>query len=973
MKKKGIFLISCLLIILIFVFTPTFVKGEEESSSTSDSDYIAIGTSAHEILRKEWTYDMHWYTWGYYGSSSAIADLGHDVNNHGTDPDSDLEIVTGSDEMWGPPGSNGVWRTFDSNGNLEWQTGTQTDEARSSPVIIDMDGDGDLEIGGGTTSGWYVEIMDHQGNFVWTFPKLPGFYVGGPFVWPSSPAVADLDSCVDGLELVIGNRYHGNVWAFDGDNSDGIDEGITIGASDFPGWPYGLGTEGIDWDVLWKFPATGNLGLAPESFASPAIGDVDNDGELEVVIGAPNTNVYVLDGATGSQECMFTTGGAVYASGALADLDGDGYLEIIIGSTDHIIYCFQWDGGVGSTEWMYATDGAVYSSAAIGDINNDGGYEIVVGSNDGNVYAFNISGGLEWSYSTGGAVYSSPALAERCNIDPYDKDWPMFRHNPARTGLYGVAPSTSLDIYIGSDDGFLHLIEGDDGTEIDRFKVNVGGYPYPQGGIHTSPVVADVDGDENLEIFFYDWGQASIYNGHTYWALEDAIIRKEMSSTNGGLGSIVHFTLHVGVPSGVTVRVIDTLPNQFTFIPGTFEVNSISASPTVIGQQISYTITDPCYHKIEFDIKITEAKWEEWMVYNTAEVEWYKGCEMYHEKEITVPFVIEPFEEFQKSVIGYFTLTQDGQTWVIDPIERDESAVDFYDYYSVSAHTGFEEPYHSFVYLYRDTTTPDEVSLFVVHDIDGNVYYPGKGYNSGSPDAESWMNLSGIPSTAYLAQSDDPGELSYTAGSSTAKGRWHWWYNTDGGAISGLPTSGSWCITIDPLYWKDVDVWAYYREGEDNIDLDMTKPITICYTPPQSLAILVNTEVQFAVEIEVTNPFSYTMENTKITDRFGAEIEIDAPFPLYITHGTASYYTKGKSEKVFLTWDIGDLLPGETARLIILVSTDLNPAGHQEYTTSDVYELNSGATLKFIDPEQDMQLSAVTDNIDVEVYDVIIF
>ncbi|MFW9784624.1 MAG: FG-GAP-like repeat-containing protein [Candidatus Heimdallarchaeota archaeon] len=967
MKKKGILLISCLLIILIFGFIPIFVKGEEESSTTSDSDCIVIGTSAHEILRKEWTYDMHFYTWGYYGSSSAIADLGPDVNNFGTDPDSDLEIVTGSDETWGPPGSNGVWRTFDSIGNLEWQRGTETDEARSSPVIIDIDGDCDLEIAGGTTSGWYFQVMDHQGNFVWTFPKLSGILIGGNFEWCSSPAAADLDSSVSGVELVIGNRPRGNVWCFDGDNTDGINDGYTVNPFDFLGWPYPLGTEGTDWDVLWIF----NTGA--QIYASPAIGDVDNDGKLEVVMGSTNGNVYVLNGSTGALEHMFTTGDAIYASAALADLDGDGYLEIIIGSTDNTVYCFQWDGAVGSTEWMYATGGAVYSSAAIGDINNDGGYEIVVGSNDGNVYAFNILGVLEWSYSTGGAVYSSPALAERCNIDPYDKDWPMFRHNPARTGLYGGAPPTSLDIYIGSDDGFLHLIEGDDGTEIDRFRVNVGWYPDPQGGIHTSPVVADVDGDENLEIFFYDWGQGSIYNGHTYWALEDAIIRKEMSSSSGGLGSIVHITLHVGVPSGVTVKVLDTLPNQFTFIPGTFEVNDISASPTVIGQEISYTITDPCYHKIEFDIKITEAKWEEWMVYNLAKVEWYKGCDMYHEKEITKPFVIEPFEELQKSVIGYFTLTQDGQTWVIDPIERDKSAAEFYDYYSVSAHTGLEEPYHSFIYLYRDTTTPDEVSLFIVHDIDGNVYYPGEGYNSGSPDAQCWMDLSGIPSIAYLAQSDDPGELSYTTGTSTAEGRWHWWYNTDGGAIGGLPTSYSWCITIDPILWVDVDIWAYYCEGDDNIDLDMNQPITICYTPPQSLAFLTNTEVQFAIEVEVTNPFGYTMEDTKITDRFGAEIELDLPIPFYITHGTVDHYTKGKSAKVFLTWDIGDLLPGETARLILLVSTDLNPAGHQEYTTSDVYELNSGATLKFIDPEQDMQLSAVTDSIYVEACDIIIF
>ena len=487
----------------------------------------SVGFSDNGILVEEWSFDMYWYSWGWFGSSPAIADLGPDVNNQGTEPDSDLEIVTGSDECWGPPGSDGVWRCFDSSGNLEWQTGTQTDEARSSPVIADIDGDGDLEIAGGTTSGWYVQVMDHQGSFVWTFPKLTGYYIGGPFVWPSSPAVADLDNSVSGLEVVIGNRWLDNVWCFDGDNTDGVDDGISIDTNpvtgDFP-WGNPLGTEGTDWDVLWKFPATGSLGTYPdELFATPAIGDIDNDGALEVVIGAPDGNVYVLDGVTGASEHAFSTGGAVYASAALADLDGDGYLEIVIGSTDSNVYCFEWTGLAGSTEigWPYTTSGPVYSSAAIGDVDADGKPEIVVGSNDGNVYSLDTSGSLEWSSSTGGAVYSSPALANRGSCKPHRIEWQMFRHDARRTGFYGP-PSGELDIYVGSDDGYLYLLSGDDGSMIDIFEVNTGWYPYPQGGgIHTSPSVADVDGDKNLEIFFYDWGDDSSLYGHTFWALED--------------------------------------------------------------------------------------------------------------------------------------------------------------------------------------------------------------------------------------------------------------------------------------------------------------------------------------------------------------------------------------------------------------------------------------------------------------------
>ncbi len=180
-----------------------------------------------------------------------------------------------------------------------------------------------------------------------------------------------------------------------------------------------------------------------------------------------------------------------------------------------------------------------------------------------------------------------------------------------------------------------------------------------------------------------------------------------------------------------------------------------------------------------------------------------------------------------------YTLTQSDNTWTIPAIEGILTPTEFYDYYSVSAHTGLEVPYQSFFYLYRDITDPtDEVGLFIIHDIDGDVPYGPCPRNCGSPDAQCQMDVSGIPSGAYLAQSDDPGEFVYNPGSGTAAGRWHWWYNTDGGAIGGLTAFSSWCITIKPLYWRDVDSWAYYYTGGDHINLDMTLPVTVCYTPP---------------------------------------------------------------------------------------------------------------------------------------------
>lgn len=468
-----------------------------------------VGFSDNGILVEEWRYDMQsLYTTLLFGSSSAIADLG--VNDVGGEPDCDLEIIIGSDEYanyypeLGGAYAQGIWRVLDSQGNLEWAKDTGTDESRSSPNVADINADGYLEIVGGTTSGWNVEAMDRYGNFLWTFPWPP--QQGGPFVWHSSPAVADVDPSISGLEVFIGNNAYNSVWALDGDNTDGVDDGIT--ATD--AWIYG-GTEGIDWDVLWKFETD-------YVYSSPALGDVDNDGDIEVVIGDGGGNVYVLDGKTGVLEWSYSTGGAVHASAAIANLDGDPYLEIVIGSGDGNIYCLEWNGTTGSVEWTYSTGSPVYSSAAIGDIDGDSALEIVDASTNGDIYALSASGSMEWTYSTGSSTVSSPALADRSSVMSYDRDWPMFRHDPMRTGLYGPSPcSQGLDVYIGADDGYLYLIEGGGGggaggTLIDRFLT--------YGRLYTSPSVADIDGDSRSEIVFYDAEPG--HDGHyTYWCVED--------------------------------------------------------------------------------------------------------------------------------------------------------------------------------------------------------------------------------------------------------------------------------------------------------------------------------------------------------------------------------------------------------------------------------------------------------------------
>jgi len=87
-----------------------------------------------------------------------------------------------------------------------------------------------------------------------------------------------------------------------------------------------------------------------------------------------------------------------------------------------------------------------------------------------------------------------------------------------------------------------------------------------------------------------------------------------------------------------------------------------------------------------------------------------------------------------------------------------------------------------------------------------------------------------------------------------------------------------------------------------------------------------------------------------------------------INFGDFRIFWTGNSCKVHFRWTIGAMTAGETAVIYLVISTDLNPAGHQEFTSCGTAFLNSGATVKgFVNGRQ---VSAEADPIEIKVVDV---
>ena len=239
-------------------------------------------------------------------------------------------------------------------------------------------------------------------------------------------------------------------------------------------------------------------------YSSPAIADLDGDGDMEIV--APYYDVFVYDheGAVLDQEATDNFHhGRVYAPGVVADLDGDGLTEVVVGGSEGWVAAYEFvNGGLEiKSGWPAlacntgdACGNVEVRGMAADDLIGDGQLEIVVTTTE-----TEPEGAQVFAFTAGGALLDLP--------DTPFPDWP--RYNTA-TGEGGDADANGqghhgfgcygLNVGTGNidDDPEPEVLVTYDNHHVNAFE--------PSGeSITASPYFTNRQGEfEGLPL---DWGQ----------------------------------------------------------------------------------------------------------------------------------------------------------------------------------------------------------------------------------------------------------------------------------------------------------------------------------------------------------------------------------------------------------------------------------------------------------------------------------
>ncbi|MFH1861238.1 MAG: T9SS type A sorting domain-containing protein [bacterium] len=339
---------------------------------------------------------------------------------------------------------NGEIRYFHNDGPLQNPTYSDSGAVfdvgqNSAPTFWDLDDDGDLDLIAGESDG-NLNLVKNVGSTtapLWEFVQGNVGYLDLGF--HSKCVFADLDN--DGDSDLLAGRIPGGLVFYENIGTPDSAAWFLVSNNynniNLPGWDapafYDLDADG-DFDLLigcsadsldgtlvfyrnvgtaedpeWAAPIYNYAGIQTSGNAAPAFGDLDADGDADLIVGAANGTVhYVRNNGSPLVPIWEDLGNSFgidvgsFATPTLADLDEDNDLDMMIGNgglTGNIAF-YRNIGSVGFPQWFLEAsyynnwDLGDYSCPALADLDHDDDADLFIGCESGGIYCFENLGAI---------------------------------------------------------------------------------------------------------------------------------------------------------------------------------------------------------------------------------------------------------------------------------------------------------------------------------------------------------------------------------------------------------------------------------------------------------------------------------------------------------------------------------------------------------------------------------------------------